>query len=482
MNRLASGVLAGERRAVARAISAVENETGESGAILRGIRARLGRARVIGITGPPGAGKSTLVSALIGELLERSGKIAVVAVDPSSPVSGGAILGDRVRMAAHQHDERVFIRSVASRGHPGGLSRTASRVIDVLDAAGFDTILVETVGAGQGEVEVALLADTRVVVCPPGLGDDIQAIKAGVLEIADLFAVNKSDLPGAERTERELLGMLDLRPKHHGRAEWKPRVVRTVATTGEGVAALADAIEAHRAAGGVRAGRPERLRRLLAACAADWLKSRIENLDSAALDALCERFGNGDIEPEQARHEAGALALATGVTRSTTHGRETGLRLLEFRRERKLALLHDPRKNFELAEIESEIRYDPLTGNSARICHFSLPKLPPPDFAELLAVSRAACPFCPDKVEAITPRFPDDLVPGGRLRRGDAVLFPNLFPYDDISAVAVLAREHFFAMEAVPERPVREGLQLARDFFRLAQGRVAGVAPARGAW
>ena len=160
---------------------------------------------------PPGAGKSTLVDALIGELLALNGRVGVVAVDPSSPITGGAILGDRIRMGTHQGDERVFIRSLASRGHVGGLSRSAARAVDVLDAAGYAHIIVETVGAGQSEVEIAELADTRIVVLPPGLGDDVQAIKAGILEIADIYVVNKADLPLAERAERELLSMIALR-------------------------------------------------------------------------------------------------------------------------------------------------------------------------------------------------------------------------------------------------------------------------------
>lgn len=181
------------------------------------VGAHVGRAHVIGITGPPGGGKSTLVSALIKQLRARGHTVAVVAVDPSSPFTGGAVLGDRIRMGEHQADEGMFIRSLASRGHLGGLARAAGDVVDVFDAAGFDTIIVETVGAGQSEVEVTRIADTRLVVCPPGLGDDIQAIKAGVLEIADAFVVSKSDLPDAQRTENELRSMLTcgaVRPPH----------------------------------------------------------------------------------------------------------------------------------------------------------------------------------------------------------------------------------------------------------------------------
>ncbi len=240
-------LLAGDRRAIARAISAIENGAPGSEAIAAGAAARAGRAHVVGITGAPGAGKSTLVNALLGELLRRGRRIGVVAVDPSSPLTGGAVLGDRVRMGEHGADERVFIRSIASRGHLGGVSRTTRQIVDVLDAAGFDTVIVETVGAGQSEVEIIEIADTRVVVCPPGLGDEVQAIKAGILEIADLLVVNKADLAAAETTARELKEMLRLRAA--GRAE--VAVMKTVATRGDGVAELADRIDAHATSGGI---------------------------------------------------------------------------------------------------------------------------------------------------------------------------------------------------------------------------------------
>jgi LAO/AO transport system ATPase len=295
-SKLGAAVLAGERRAIARALSAVENETAAGAALLRTLHPHLGAARVIGITGPPGAGKSTLVDALIGELLARGGRVGVVAIDPSSPITGGAILGDRIRMGTHQGDERVFIRSLASRGHVGGLSRSAARAVDVLDAAGYAHIIVETVGAGQSEVEVAELADTRIVVLPPGLGDDVQAIKAGILEIADIYVVNKADLPLAERAERELLSMIALRSY----AAWKPPVLRTVATTGEGVPKLAETIAAHAQAGaGRRAGgdaRRTRMRRLLAASAADRLRRSIEQGASSELDRLCDQLSRGEID------------------------------------------------------------------------------------------------------------------------------------------------------------------------------------------
>ncbi len=302
-------ILAGERRALARAMSAVENETAAGKALLRELQPHLGRARVLGVTGPPGAGKSTLVSALIGAWLARGASVGVVAVDPSSPFTGGAILGDRIRMGAHQADERVFIRSLASRGHGGGLSRTAARVIDLLDAAGYAQIIVETVGAGQSEVEVAEVADTRVVVCPPGLGDEVQALKAGILEIADILVVNKADLPHADRTERELLAMLSLR--HYD--TWTPRVVRTVATSGEGVSELAELIERHAlSCASQRRSRGGRVRRLIAASAADWVKRRVESLAGDEFEQLCALVQSGELDYASADLRAVALALRAG--------------------------------------------------------------------------------------------------------------------------------------------------------------------------
>jgi len=240
---LAERIAAGDRRAIARAISAVENEAAEAPGIRAALSHRLGHAHIVGVTGPPGAGKSTLVNVLIGGFLSGGATVAVVAVDPSSPVSGGALLGDRVRMVDHQADDRVFIRSLASRGHLGGLTRTTGAVVDVLDAARYDVVIVETVGTGQSEVEIARLAHTRLVVCPPDLGDEIQAIKAGVFEIADILVVNKSDRPGAARAGQALSGMLALRRP----SAWSVPVLHTIATTGEGVPALLDEIERHRA-------------------------------------------------------------------------------------------------------------------------------------------------------------------------------------------------------------------------------------------
>lgn len=284
------GLLAGERAALARAITAVENETAEARPVLRAIRDRLGRALVVGFTGAPGAGKSTLVSAYVAELRRRGLSIGVVAVDPSSPLTGGAILGDRIRMSQHAGDPGVFIRSLASRGHLGGLSRSAARVIDVFDASGRDVVVVETVGTGQSEVEIAEIADVRVVVNAPGLGDDIQAIKAGILEIADVLVVNKSDLPFAERSARQLAAMAAQR-------DGRPvPVLRTSAMRNEGVPELADAIAALG-----RRKRPDpraRLRRLLGGLAQDWFRRRLEALPVEAVDALALDLLDGGADTE----------------------------------------------------------------------------------------------------------------------------------------------------------------------------------------
>jgi LAO/AO transport system ATPase len=236
---LSDKIARGERRAIAQAISVLEDNGARAHDVRRAIRSRVGRAHVIGVTGPPGAGKSSLVASVIDGLRQRGRTVAVVAVDPSSPFSGGAVLGDRIRMGRSQGDDGVFIRSLASRGHLGGLSAAAGDVIDVFDAAGFDVVIVETVGAGQSEVEITRHADTRVVACPPGLGDDVQAIKAGILEIADVFAVTKADLPEARRTEADLKTMLGLR----GDTGAAPPVMKVSTRSGEGIAELVDWLE-----------------------------------------------------------------------------------------------------------------------------------------------------------------------------------------------------------------------------------------------
>lgn len=281
---LPAGLLAGERRAVARAISRIEQGGREARALRAALQPHLGRAHVLGITGAPGAGKSTLVHALLGELLARGQRVGVVAVDPSSPLTGGAVLGDRVRMGEHGAHADVFIRSVASRGHLGGLSASTSGIVDIMDAAGFDTVIVETVGAGQSEVEIMRVADTRIVTCPPGLGDGVQAIKAGILEIADLLVVTKCDLPGAEATERDLRDMLHLRAAGT-EGEWQVPVLKVSVSEGQGVAELARGLQAH----AERAGRGRRLRAPQAPIASDEFGQRVARL--AAADPLAQLLG-----------------------------------------------------------------------------------------------------------------------------------------------------------------------------------------------
>lgn len=237
-------LLAGDRRALARVVTLIENGAPETRVILAQLHAHGGHAHIVGFTGSPGAGKSTLVMQLARELRRREQRIAILAVDPSSPFTGGAILGDRIRMQELAGDPNVFIRSMASRGSLGGLAASTRDVVRALDAAGFDTIIIETVGAGQAEVEIVRAAQSVVVVTVPGMGDDIQAIKAGILEIADVFVVNKADRPGADQTAAELRMLLSL-DEHRKERAWRVPIVRTNAMTGEGVPELADKLAAH---------------------------------------------------------------------------------------------------------------------------------------------------------------------------------------------------------------------------------------------
>ena len=246
LEQWADRVCAGDRRAIGRAMSAVESHEPEAEPLLKALFAHAGAAQVVGVTGSPGAGKSTLVEKLAAEYRRRDQRVGIVAVDPTSPFSGGAILGDRIRMQSLSTDGGVYIRSMATRGELGGLAPAAHDIVTVLEAAGCGTVLVETVGVGQDEVEVAHLADTTVLVLAPGMGDDVQTFKAGVMEIADVFAVNKADRPGASRVEQELNAMLSISPRADG---WRPGIVKTVATTGEGTAELVKAIDEFRAFG-----------------------------------------------------------------------------------------------------------------------------------------------------------------------------------------------------------------------------------------
>lgn len=230
--------------AAARLIRMLEDAEPKGIQVLKALYPHTGHAYILGLTGPPGAGKSTLLAHLITEFRQRDLKVGVVAVDPSSPISGGALLGDRLRMRQHTEDKGVFIRSMATRGHLGGLSKTTNETVLVLDAMGYNVIIIETVGVGQDEVEVAESVHTTAVVSLPGMGDEIQAMKAGLLEIADIFVVNKADKPGADDVVDQLRLMLDMRGESEN--EWKPPIIKTVAINGEGVEALVDAFGAHR--------------------------------------------------------------------------------------------------------------------------------------------------------------------------------------------------------------------------------------------
>lgn len=244
---LVEAARAGRVRAIARLISLIENNAPELPELLRLLAPHTGRAYVVGLTGSPGVGKSTTTTALVAAYREQGLKVGVLAVDPSSPFSGGAVLGDRVRMQKHSLDQGVYIRSMASRGHLGGLSTAAPQALRVFDLAGFDVVLVETVGVGQSEVEIAGTADTTLVLLAPGMGDGIQAAKAGILEIGDVFVVNKADRDGAQNLIRELrtmIAMADRTPE-----DWKPPIVRTVASSGEGIDELVEKIAAHRGHG-----------------------------------------------------------------------------------------------------------------------------------------------------------------------------------------------------------------------------------------
>ena len=302
---LSDAAVDGDRLALARLLTAVENRTPIAEAALRQLYPTAGRAHLVGITGPPGSGKSTLVAALIAEVRAAGRSVAVIAVDPSSPITGGALLGDRVRMQSYAGDGEVFIRSMASRGHAGGLAATSTAAAAVLDAAGFDLILIETVGTGQSEVEVAAAADTTVVLEAPEMGDEVQAIKAGLLEVADLVVVNKGDRPGAQRTAAQLRAMLvasaprsdgDSRPRPK-----RPEVLITTAATGAGVPELLAALDRHRSAGRVGESSGARLARAEAqvwAIVADRLRERLhDTTHAAATEALLADVAEHRLDP-----------------------------------------------------------------------------------------------------------------------------------------------------------------------------------------
>ncbi|RYB91070.1 methylmalonyl Co-A mutase-associated GTPase MeaB [Nocardioides oleivorans] len=289
----------GEPAAVARLITLVEDASPLLREVMAALRPHAGHAHVLGITGAPGVGKSTSTSALVAGMRRAGRRVGVLAIDPSSPFSGGALLGDRVRMGDHALDTGVFIRSMGARGHLGGLAWATPQAVRVLDAAGFDVVIVETVGVGQSEVEVAGLADTTLVLLAPGMGDGIQAAKAGILEVGDVYAVNKADREGADRTRRELRTMLSMGERPEG--SWRPPVVRTVASTGEGIDGLLAEVERHAAwlaeTGELHARRTTRARHEVEAIALAALRERWGADDRLGLDELAGRVAAGELDP-----------------------------------------------------------------------------------------------------------------------------------------------------------------------------------------
>jgi LAO/AO transport system kinase len=313
VTELVEGARAGDPRSVARLISLVE----DASPLLRDAMAALtpygGNATVIGLTGAPGVGKSTTTSALVAAYRALDRRVGVLAVDPSSPFSGGALLGDRVRMQDHFTDRGVYIRSMASRGHLGGLAWSTPQALRVLDAAGCDVILVETVGVGQSEVEVAGLADTTVVLLAPGMGDAIQAAKAGILEVGDVYVVNKADRDGADSAVRELRHMLTLGERRQP-GDWRPPILRTVASRGEGMDEVVEALDKHRTwleeTGNLRASRKRRAADEIEAIALTSLRERMGDVRAGrGLDDLADRVVAGELDPY-----AAADALVEGVT------------------------------------------------------------------------------------------------------------------------------------------------------------------------
>jgi LAO/AO transport system kinase len=291
---------AGEARAVARLISLVEDASPVLREVMEGLAPYTGNAQIVGITGSPGVGKSTSTNAMVTALRKTGKRVGVLAVDPSSPFSGGALLGDRVRMQDHALDREVYIRSMASRGHLGGLSWTTPQALRVLDAAGCDVVLIETVGVGQSEVEIAGLADTTLVLLAPGMGDGIQAAKAGILEIGDIYVVNKADRDGADQVRRDLRNMLAL--AEGGDDAWKPPIVQTVAQTGQGVDEVVEKIDAHRAwmesTGELTRRRVRRARDEIEAIAVTALRERWGDVHARTeLDDLAEKVASGDSDP-----------------------------------------------------------------------------------------------------------------------------------------------------------------------------------------
>jgi LAO/AO transport system kinase len=287
---------AGDTRALARLLSLIEDGSPRVRSVIKELLPHAGGARVIGLTGSPGVGKSTVTGALVGAFRAAGARIAVLAVDPTSPFTGGALLGDRVRMQQHATDEAVFIRSMASRGHLGGLAASTPQAIRVLDAAGFDVIIVETVGVGQAEVAIASLADSVVVLLAPGMGDAIQAAKAGILEVADLFVVNKADKPDTHQVVRDLRNMIALADR--GPDGWKPPILTTIAVQAQGISELVTRLDAHwswlNSSGELATRRQARAREEITALAFAALRAR---MTADRVDALARRVADGALDP-----------------------------------------------------------------------------------------------------------------------------------------------------------------------------------------
>ncbi|HEV7974671.1 methylmalonyl Co-A mutase-associated GTPase MeaB [Amycolatopsis sp.] len=305
----------GQQRAIARLISLVEDAHPQLREVAKALTPYTGNAQIVGLTGPPGVGKSTSTSVLLSALRKEGKRVGVLAIDPSSPFSGGALLGDRIRMTEHATDSGVFIRSMATRGHLGGLAWATPQAVRVLDAAGFDVVLIETVGVGQSEVDVVKLADTTVVLLAPGMGDGIQAAKAGVLEIADVFVVNKADRHGADTTVHDLKQMISFGRKEIRGKSWRQPIVRTVASRGEGVVDVVRALDEHRAwldeNGELARRRVKRAVSEVEAIALHRLRSELGHLRGGEeLTALAQRVVDRDLDPYSA-----ADTLVTDLTR-----------------------------------------------------------------------------------------------------------------------------------------------------------------------
>jgi len=307
--------LAGDTRALARLLSAVEDDEPRIRSVVKDLLPKTGTARIIGLTGAPGVGKSTVTGALVGAYRAAGRRVAVLAVDPTSPFTGGALLGDRIRMQDHATDEAVFIRSMATRGHLGGLAAATPQAIRVLDAAGFELIIIETVGVGQAEIAIASLADSVVVLLAPGMGDAVQAAKAGILEVADLFVVNKADKPDVQPVVRDLRNMIALGRRDPD--DWKPPIITTVGTRGEGIAELAAGLDAHwdwlRTSGELERRRQARAREEITALAFGVLRGRLAAI--GGLDEFAARVADGTLDPFEAAEQVLARAEAVRYSR-----------------------------------------------------------------------------------------------------------------------------------------------------------------------